>query len=224
MIPTWTYVTSDKGVYVNMFIGSAINVERVCGTDIEMVQKTNYPWDGNVAITVNPKEEKEFTLFIRVPDRKTSELYESTPAVKGLLSLSVNGQRIEPVVSKGYAEIKRLWKTGDKVEFELPMEIQRITSDPRIEANRGKVALRYGTLIYNFEEVDNGAHINEGKLGTGPLSVEWTPDFFNGMVLIKGTWDDGKPMQAIPNFARMNRNEPRDPQIRTPRSNVWVNQ
>ena len=224
MIPTWTYATSDKGVYMNMFIGSTINVERVCGTDIEMIQKTNYPWDGNVAVTLNPKEEKEFTLFIRVPDRKTSELYEAVPEVKGLLSLSVNGEKISPVINKGYAEITRVWKTGDKVDFELPMEIQRITADSRIEADRGKVALRYGTLLYNFEEVDNGDEINEGRLGTGPLTAEWTPDFFNGMMLIKGVWADGKPMLAIPNFARMNRNEPRDPQIRTPRSNVWVNQ
>jgi len=224
MIPTWTYVTSDKGVYVNLFIGSTINVERVMGTDIEMVQQTNYPWDGKVAITVNPKEAKEFTLFIRVPDRKTSELYEPVPAVKGLLSLSVNGQPMEPVINKGYAEIKRSWKSGDKVEFELPMEVQRITADPKIEATAGQVALRYGPLIYNFEEVDNGNHINEGNLGTAPLVAEWTPDFFNGMVLIKGEWADGQPMLAIPNFARMNRNEPRDAQIRTSRSNVWVKQ
>jgi len=224
MIPTWTYVTSDKGVYVNMFIGSTINVERVCGTDIVMVQKTDYPWDGNVTITVNPKDEKEFTLFVRVPDRKTSELYEAIPEVKGLLSLSVNGEAMTPVINKGYAEIKRTWKTGDIVEFELPMTIQRITADPRIEADRGKVALRYGTLLYNFEEVDNGDEINKGRLGTNPLTAEWTPDFFNGMMLIKGTWADGKPMLAIPNFARMNRNEPRDPKINTSRSNVWVNQ
>ena len=224
MIPTWTYVTSDKGVYVNLFIGSTVNIENVVGTDIEMVQKTNYPWDGHVAITVNPKEEKEFTLFVRVPDRKTSELYESTPAVKGLLSLSVNGERMNPVINKGYAEIKRQWKAGDQVVFELPMEVQKITADPRIAATKDQVALRYGTLIYNFEEVDNGDRINEGKLGAAPLKAEWAPDFFNGMVLIKGTWADGTPMQAIPNFARMNRNEPRDPQIRTPRSNVWVNQ
>jgi DUF1680 family protein len=224
MIPTWTYLSSNKGLYVNLFIGSAINVEKVMGTDIEMIQKTNYPWDGKVNITVNPKEDKEFTLFIRVPDRKTSELYEPVPAVNGLLYLSVNGEKIEPVINKGYAEIKRLWKAGDKVEFELPMEVQRITADPRIEATTGQVALRYGTLIYNFEEVDNQNRINEGNLGTGPLKAEWAPDFFNGMMLIKGTWADGTPMQAVPNFARMNRNEPRDPQIRTPRSRVWVNQ
>ena len=222
MIPTWTYLTSDKGIFVNLFIGSTIQVERVVGTDVEMVQQTNYPWDGNVAITVNPKEEKEFTLFVRVPDRKTSALYEPKPVVKGLLSLSVNGQQIDPVIHNGYAEIKRIWKAGDTVEFELPMEVQRITADPNIAATAGQVALRYGPLIYNFEEVDNGERINEGKLDASPLTAAWTPDFFNGMVLIKGTWADGSPLLAVPNFARMNRNELRDPEIRTPRSNVWV--
>lgn len=224
MIPTWTYLTSDKGIYVNLFIGSTILVEKVFGTDVEMVQKTEYPWDGHIAITVNPKEEKEFTLFVRVPDRKTSELYEPVPAVKGLLSLSVNGEKITPVIKNGYAEIKRSWKAGDKVEFELPLEVQKITADPNLKAANGQVALRYGALIYNFEEVDNGNEINEGRLGTGPLTAEWTPNLLNGIVLIKGTWADGTPMVAVPNYARMNRNEPRDPSIRTSRSNVWVKQ
>ncbi len=188
-----------------------------------MVQKTDYPWDGKVSIIVNPRENKEFTLYVRVPDRNTSELYESVPAVSGLLSLSVNGQAVEPVIDKGYAAIKRTWRAGDTVEFELPMEVQRITADERIEADRGKVALRYGPMIYNFEEVDNGSEINEGSLGDGALRAEWDPGLLGGMMLIRGSWADGKPLTAIPNYARMNRNPPRDPEIRTSRSNVWVN-
>src|SRR5450756_1222507 len=35
MIPTWTYVKSDDGLYVNMYVGSTINVEKVAGTDIQ---------------------------------------------------------------------------------------------------------------------------------------------------------------------------------------------
>ena len=227
MIPTWTYLTSDKGIYVNLFIGGKINVEKVFGTDVEMIQKTDYPWDGKVAITVNPKVEKEFTLFVRVPNRKTSELYDPKPAVQGLLSLSVNGQKIDPVINKGYAEIKRVWKAGDKVEFEMPMEVQKITPDPRIAATKGQVALRYGALIYNFEDADNGNAINEGRLGTGPLRAEWMPNLLNGVTVIKGTWADGKPMTAVPNYARMNRFDPKqtyDPQDRRSRSNVWVKQ
>ena len=48
MIPTWTYVKGKDGIYVNMFIGSTIKVEKVAGTDIEMIQKTDYPWSGKV--------------------------------------------------------------------------------------------------------------------------------------------------------------------------------
>jgi DUF1680 family protein len=223
MIPTWAYATSPQGIYVNMFVGSTINIEKAVGTDVQMVQKTDYPWNGKISITVNPKEEKEFTLFVRVPDPKSSELYTRIPELKGLLSLSVNGQAVEPAINKGYAEIKRTWKAGDKVELELPMQIQKITADERIEANRGKVALRYGPMIYSFEDADNGSEINEGSLGAGELKAEWDPDFFGGMILIRGAWASGKPLTAIPNYARMNRNEPRDPQIRTSRSNVWVN-
>ena len=43
-----------EGVWVNMFVGSSITVENVSGTDVEMVQRTDYPWNGKVAITVNP--------------------------------------------------------------------------------------------------------------------------------------------------------------------------
>ena len=81
MIPTWTYAKSEDGIYVNLFIGSTINIERVAGTDVQMVQKTDYPWSGKVAITVNPKQSKKFTVFVRVPDRTTSELY--TPDADG---------------------------------------------------------------------------------------------------------------------------------------------
>jgi hypothetical protein len=42
MIPTWTYGKGKDGLYVNLFLGSTINVEKVAGTDVEMVQKTDY--------------------------------------------------------------------------------------------------------------------------------------------------------------------------------------
>ena len=60
MVPTWTYVKSDDGIYVNLFIGSTIKVENVAGMDVEMVQKTDYPWNGKVMLTVNPERSSEF--------------------------------------------------------------------------------------------------------------------------------------------------------------------
>jgi len=226
MIPTWTYLKGEMGIYVNMFIGSTIVVERVAGTDVEMVQKTDYPWSGNISITVNPRQAKEFTLFIRVPDRTTSSLYTPQPAVSGIISLAVNGKKVNPKIVKGYAELKRLWRYGDKVELVLPMEVQTVKADERIVADRGKVALKYGPLVYNVEKADQ-PDIDK-YIGQGPLTTEWKSDLLNGVLVIKGKWDDGTPLIAIPNYARNNRNKihstakPEDGS-KDEGSNVWIN-
>lgn len=205
MVPTWTYVTGTDGVYVNMFVGSTIKIEKVpgTGTDIEMVQKTDYPWKGDVAITVNPQVSKTFTVYVRVPNRTTSELYKPVPAVAGIKSLMVNGKAVPVTMKNGYAVIRRLWKKGDKINVVLPMDVQKVTADERIEADRGRVALRYGPLVYNVEKADN-ANIDQA-IGKTPLTTEWRPDLLNGVMVIKGTWADGTPLVAIPNYARLNR-------------------
>jgi DUF1680 family protein len=204
MMPTWTYVRGEDGLYVNMFVGSTIKVEKIAGTDVQMVQKTDYPWSGKVEMTVNPAKTKEFTLYVRIPNRTTSELYKPIPEVNGLVSLSVNGKKIEPAIEKGYAVIRRTWKKGDKVDLELPMQIQQVTADDKIEADRGRVALRYGPLLYNVEAVDNNQDITK-SIGTTPLKLDWNEEFLHGVMTIKGTWSDGTPLVAIPNYARLNR-------------------
>jgi uncharacterized protein len=215
MIPTWTYVTGDDGIYVNMFVGSTIKVERVVGTDVEMVQKTDYPWSGKVSIVVNPKQSKDFTVYVRVPNRTTSALYKPTPEVKGIKTLMVNGKAMTPKIVNGYAVMTRKWKAGDRIEMELPMEIQKVTADEKIEADRGRVALRYGPLIYNVETADQ-PNIDQ-PIGSAPLKLEWKPDFLRGVMTIKGNWADGSPLIAIPNYTRQNRAQPTEfPQAAQP--------
>jgi len=203
MIPTWTYAKGKDALYVNLFIGGTINVEGVAGTDVQMVQKTDYPWSGKVAMTVNPKKAKKITNFVRVPNRQTSELYTPTPQVNGLKSLVVNGKAMTPQIENGYAVIARDWKRGDKIEVEFPMEVQRVKADERIAADRGLVALRYGPLIYNAERADQ-SDIGQA-IGPAPLTAEWRSDLLGGVKVIKGSWADGSQLVAIPNFARCNR-------------------
>jgi hypothetical protein len=205
MIPTWTYVKGKDGLYVNLFLGSTINVEKVAGTDVEMVQKTDYPWSGKIAITVNPKESRQFTIYVRVPNRTTSKLYAPTPTVEGLKAISVNGQTATPKVQNGYAAITRKWSKGDTIDLVLPMEAQRIKADERIIADGGRVALRYGPLIYNVEQADQ-SNIDQ-RIGDAPLVTAWRGDLLGGVLTIKGQWADGSPLLAIPNYARNNRAE-----------------
>ena len=203
MIPTWTYVKSNDGLYVNMFVGSRIHVGQVAGTNVEVVQKTDYPWDGSISITVNPEEARTFSVYVRIPDRTTSKLYKDSPQVRGVKKFAVNGQVQTPDLHKGYAVVTREWKAGDRIELELPMEPQRVTADSRIKADNALVALKYGPLIYNVETADNN-NIDR-KLGDGPLVAEWRGDLLGGVTVISGKWADGSRMVAIPNFARTNR-------------------
>jgi len=238
MMPTWTYVRGDNGLYVNLFVGSTIKVDKVVGTDVEMVQKTDYPWSGKVNITVNPDQSKEFTVYVRIPNRATSALYSALPQVQGLKSITVNGKPVTPKINNGYAAIKRVWKKGDHIDIELPMEIQRVTADEHIAADRGMIALRFGPLVYNVEAADQDI---SKTISNKPLSLQWRPDMLHGIMTINGTWTDGSPLLAIPNYVRMNRvmptatpqatevqaptrpNEPPRYTERTPVSTVWIN-
>ncbi len=203
MLPTWTYVKGDDGIYVNLFIGSTVTVENVAGTDVEMVQATDYPWSGDVSITVNPATAREFSIRVRVPNRGVSELYSPAPDSDGIASISVNGTRITPAIEKGYAVIRRTWKAGDKIALTLPMKVQQVKASDKIEATRGRVALRYGPLIYCAESVDQD--LNKVLEPASPLSTEWKGNLLHGVTVIHGTWADGSPMTAIPYYARDNR-------------------
>ena len=252
MAPTWAYAKSADGVYVNLYVGSTITLDNAAGTEIEMVQDTDYPWSGKIALTVNPKARKTFALRLRVPNRTTSALYAPTPEVNGIVSLAVNGKAVKPQIEKGYAVITREWRAGDKVEMELPMKPQRITPVEQVAALHGKTALRYGPLIYNLEKVDQD--INKAVGPDSPLTTEWRRDLLGGVTVIRGKFADGSELLAVPNYARLNRdpelppeagplaaspdlylgNGPLPPEVaqavaqpgprgrRTPRSIVWI--
>ena len=202
-LPEWIYAKSADSLYVNLFVGSSVTVDQFAGGSVLMVQTTDYPWSGNVSITVNPAKSSRFTVKIRVPNRAVSQLYTATPNCDGITSLAVNGAPLTPVVQNGYAAITRDWKTGDKINLVLPMKVQRIKASTHIAADAGRVALRYGPLLYNLESVDQ--NLNAVLPPDSALSTEWNASLLGGVMVIKGTFADGTPMTAVPNYARLNR-------------------
>jgi uncharacterized protein len=204
MVPTWTYARSKDAIYINLFIGSTVTVDDIAGTDVEMVQATDYPWSGKVSITVNPKATKTFSVYVRVPNRATSELYSGMPEVSGLTSLSLNGEKLTPRIDKGYVALTRQWKPGDRIQLEIPMRVQTVKASDKVAADVGRVALRYGPLIYNVENVDQ-SDINQPIDRQAPLATEWRGDLLEGVIVVKGKFTDGSPLTAIPNYARNNR-------------------
>jgi hypothetical protein len=127
---------------------------------VRLVQETRYPWDGRVRITVSPGESRAFALFLRIPGWARNE------AVPGDLyrfaeesgeAVTVNGKEVS--VDKGYCRLERKWKKGDVVELVLPMPVRRLLAHEKVEADRGKVALQRGPLVFCAEWPDNNGHV-----------------------------------------------------------------
>lgn len=211
MLPSWMYAKSADRVFLNLYAGSTVRVGPVAGTELEIVQRTEYPWKGDVEITVAPAAPATFAICLRSPNRNPSALYRGAPQSDGIQSLSVNGRPLSPAIENGYAVVRRLWKPGDKIAITLPLQVQRVTADPRIAADRGRVALRCGPLVYNIESVDQD--VEKALPSDAPLRAEWKPDLLGGVVAIRGQFADGSPLIAVPNYARNNRGG---------RSIVWI--
>ena len=188
-------------LYLSHFVDSDGTIPNLAGASLGIRQETEYPWKGEVKVTLRPSAATEFTLKIRIPNRTESELYTAVPDLAGKFAVSVNGKPQSLRVEKGYVSIRRRWKAGDKVALSLPLDVQRVHCDERVLANRGRVALQRGPLTYSVEDVDQAAPVSKLILKPGvALRAVWQPDLLGGVMAIEG---DG--IKAIPNFARLNR-------------------
>ena len=154
-VGNYIYAQTDTAVYVNLYVGSTVELN-LAGRKVALTQETRYPWDGNVRITLNPPESLELDLCLRIPGW--------CPGAR----VKVDGESITPLpVADGYVRLARTWRPGAVIEPELPMPIRRMQADPRVEADRGRVALQRGPLVYCLEAVDNGA-VRFSSWGFGP--------------------------------------------------------
>lgn len=140
--------TTETGVQLHQFATATINVN-LFGEPVTIDLKTDYPWDGQVALKVTETPSMPWTLSLRVP--KWCKAY----------TLAVNGDDITlPLDENGYLNLGREWQANDALVLELEMEPQFIAPDPRIDALRGTVALQRGPLIYCLESHDQPGDID----------------------------------------------------------------
>ena len=157
--PGYIYAVKERNLYVNLFTGNTATMQ-VEGKDVEIAQQTNYPWDGDVIITIQKNKAKSFNLAIRIPGWVTttpvpSDLYRFADDVLGGYSVKVNGEEVKGELENGYLLINRTWKKGDVVTVRFDMPVRTVKANHRVADDRGRLAVERGPLVYCAEGVDN---------------------------------------------------------------------
>ncbi|MBO3803688.1 MAG: glycoside hydrolase family 127 protein [Candidatus Brockarchaeota archaeon] len=175
-VPGYCYSLSEEGVWVNVYAESVARIE-LGGKPLTLEQRTEYPWDGKVELELDPGEERRFAIFLRIPGwcRGASAKVDGRPA----------GEEAKP---GSYLGLQRTWKAGDRVELDLPMEVEMLESDPNVAENAGRVALKRGPIVYCFEQADNpGFDIWDLVLTAGSkVEAVWQGSLLNGVAVLKG--------------------------------------
>lgn len=180
----YVYAARGAEIYVNLYAASEATLALKAGMQVRLIQQTNYPWDGRIRLAISPATPAEFAVRVRIP----GWLAPSEPDVVAALQLHVDGAAPTPqevTRSNGYLVIRREWRPDSSIELEFPMPPQRVVANPRVEADRGRVALQRGPLVYCVEGVDNDGNVAGLCLPAGaPLSHRWAPDLLGGVVTL----------------------------------------
>lgn len=214
-IPGLIYATSNDVLYVNLYASNTAKIT-LDKTELQIVQQTNYPWDGNVAITVWPKKESEFTVKLRIPGWARNQvlpgdLYSYATSASAKVLLKINGKPFEYKEGEGYITISRKWKKGEIIEMDFPMEVKKVVANTKVEGNKGKVSLEYGPIVYAIEEIDNPTAFD-----TITINANDTFKIIKEPTLLEGvnTIQTGK-LKAIPYYSWSNRG--------VGKMKVWIN-
>ncbi len=160
----YAYSIEKGGVYVNLYGGNTLNTNIEGVGEITLTQKTDYPWDGAVNISVDKlKGKKQFEIKLRVPDWCTEGA-----------KITVNGEEQNIETKAGtYATVNRTWKKGDVVSINMPMRTRIVEANPLVEESRGQVAVQRGPIVYCLESNDlGGLSIDDIAI---PLDAKFTP-------------------------------------------------
>ena len=78
---------------------------------------------------------------------------------------------IQTTAQKGYVKIFVSAEVRTTIDIDLGMNINLVSSHPKVRQNNGKLAVQRGPIIYCMEETDNGKHLNNISLNDITRSV-----------------------------------------------------
>ena len=115
-----SYFRAPKGVYVNLYVPSRVTW-RQGSARISLEQQTQYPYASNVSMRVRTETPQTFSVFLRVPQWAGQQT-----------QVAINGRRLSQALEPGtFAEIRREWKNGDRIEYTIDRPLRLEAIDPQ---------------------------------------------------------------------------------------------
>ncbi|GAB2528282.1 glycoside hydrolase family 127 protein [Spirosoma aerophilum] len=208
-LPGYVYATKGDNLFVNLFLTSQSTVT-VNGKPVQIKQVTNYPWDGSISLTVQPKQVQAFAIQMRLPGWAAGkpmpgQLYSYVNTAAKAPVLLVNGKPTPYTTENGYARVSRSWKPGDRLEWTLDMPVREVKANDQVADDRNKVAIERGPVVYCAEGVDNSGKVLSLALPAGTaFQPVRQPEKLGGIVSLSGQVT-GNTMTLIPYYAWANR-------------------
>ena len=173
-IPGYLYGVKDNNIFVNLFAANVSTI-KVNGKDVILEETTEYPWNGDIKITVKKSNAKNANLLIRIPGWARnqvvpSDLYQFADKETPSYSVTVNGKAVEADLSanKGYLPVKNIRK-GDVVRIHFDMPVRTVIANQKVADDKSKVAVERGPLVYCAEAADNnGEPVLRAVMGKKP--------------------------------------------------------
>ena len=148
-VGSYMYAIAEDEIAVHLYGESRARFD-IGGAKIELVQKTQYPWDGAIRFNITPDRPSHFTLSLRIPEWADGAALKVNGQAVGLAAISIDG----------YARIEREWKSGDHVHLDIPLTTRALWANPLVRQDAGRTALMRGPLVYCVEATDNGTGLN----------------------------------------------------------------
>jgi DUF1680 family protein len=201
-IGKYMYTQTEEDIFLHLYAGSVAEI-KLKNNPVKITQETNYPWDGEIRMIIEPEESQKFSIHFRIPG--WCKKY----------SFRINRERVASLPQgNGYLTIERLWAAGDIVQIDFDMPVVLMEANPLVRSNMGKVTVQRGPIVYSIEGLDNGGGVDVTLPDSAKFEIQYNSDLLNGIVTISGRTAYNEPFVAIPYYALANRGKSN--------TNVWL--
>lgn len=209
----YVYTSNQDTLYTHLYVGSKMSCE-LNGKQLDVMQESEFPWEGNVKVTLSAEGKVKGTLAFRVPgwcrEAEAEVLADNTKLAECKISegegltlrttprMEEENRIKELRYENGYLYLTGEWQDGDEICLAFPMEVRMLAANSKVRENTGKAAFSRGPICYCMEEADNGSSLHllkadveklfsggNGRMNQDAVSVEQSSELGHEMRVLK---------------------------------------